>query len=407
MNFKRVVIGSCFTLVYFSSLLYGAEAMIEGPDGVTSQLVAREAQETDKPQISMMQSYYAWKKELREESGLSFGIQAIMLYQQAGDTLADREDNGASGIFRFSGSYKVFERDNGHLGRIEWRVENRSGFGSLQSPSNLSGAIGMHSLNSGFAYSDNFDTDLSVINWTQGFIDRGGFAIGRLSFDVYLDAFMFQTYSRAFITRSFVFNPTLPTTGVGALGLVAKGFVTDNILIGAQIYEANAVSGEFDIDTLKENEWLKAVEVAWTPAISRYKLDRVQLTYWHKDARDLVGAGAGSGWAVSASHQVTEQFIPFVRFGHSTGDGGVTTKSALSTGFEYSPWKNHAWSLGAGWAEPKQSELRDEYVFETSYRVQVTPSINLMPDLQYLIDPANNPELDSTWVAGLRCILTL
>ncbi|RLB76042.1 MAG: porin, partial [Deltaproteobacteria bacterium] len=43
----------------------------------------------------------------------------------------------------------------------------------------------------------------------------------------------------------------------------------------------------------------------------------------------------------------------------------------------------------------------------TSYRVQVTPSINLMPDLQYLIDPANNPELDSTWIAGLRCILTL
>jgi len=36
------------------------------------------------------------------------------------------------------------------------------------------------------------------------------------------------------------------------LGVVAKGFVTDNILIGAQIYDANAVSGEFIMQIKKK-----------------------------------------------------------------------------------------------------------------------------------------------------------
>jgi hypothetical protein len=30
-----------------------------------------------------------------------------------------------------------------------------------------------------------------------------------------------------------------------------------------------------------------------------------------------------------------------------------------------------------------------------------------MPDLQLLIDPAANPDKESVWVGGLRCILTL
>jgi hypothetical protein len=103
-------------------------------------------------------------------------------------------------------------------------------------PSSAGSATGVAALAPGFAYSDNFEMDLSVINWTQGFASgKAGYAVGRLGFDVYLDAFPFQTFSRGFINRSFILNPTLPTTGIGALGGVVKGFVADNIWLGAQI----------------------------------------------------------------------------------------------------------------------------------------------------------------------------
>ena len=43
---------------------------------------------------------------------------------------------------------------------------------------------------------------------------------GRLAFDAYLDAMPFQTPAGGFLNRGLILNPTLPTTGVGALGLV-------------------------------------------------------------------------------------------------------------------------------------------------------------------------------------------
>ena len=217
----------------------------------------------------------------------------------------------------------------------------------------MSGEVGAAALNTGFGYSDNFSTDLSVLNWTQTFLDhRAGFAVGRLAFDVYLDGFMFQTFSRGFLNRAFLLNPTMATTGIGALGAAAKGFVTDNFLIGGQIYDGNAVSGEFDMDTFQEREWLKAVEVAWTPSPARFKTDRVQFTYWDKDERRKAGVPEGSGWVVSASYQVKKGFIPFTRFGHSDGGAGVAAESAASIGFELMPANDQAWSLGFGWIGP-------------------------------------------------------
>ena len=99
-------------------------------------------------------------------------------------------------------------------------MESRSNVsGSFQAPGSLGGRTGIAALAPGFAYSDDFDLDIPVLNWTQGFADgKAGYAVGRLTFDVYLDAMPFQTFSRGFLNRSFILNPTVPTTGIGAMG---------------------------------------------------------------------------------------------------------------------------------------------------------------------------------------------
>jgi len=267
-------------------------------------------------------------------------------------------------------------------------------------------------LNTGIGYNPNFPTDLAVLNWTQVLFDkRAGFAVGRLAFDIYLDAFMFQTFSRGFLNRAFLVNPTIGITGIGALGAVAKGFLTDNILIGGQIHDGNAASGEFDFDTFEEHEWLKAVEIAWTPSVDRYKTDRIQFTYWDKDEREKAGVPKGRGWVVSASWQLTDRLIPFTRFGHSDSGAGVAAESAASIGFEFAPRKDQAWSLSAGWAKPVKKtsgpDIDDEYMIETSYQFQIWPFLSITPDLQLLLNPANNPDENSVWVFGLRAILAL
>lgn len=387
-----------------------------GPESVTGQLKQADEEREATFQFDGMQQglspYFDWKRGLNDDYGLSLGVYLYALYQQANSSLASSDDDAFGNIFRFMGSWTVFQKDNGNLGRIEYRVESRSNFGSFQAPGSLGSAVGVASLAPGFGYSENFDLDLSVLNWTQGFNDgRAGFAVGRLGFDAYLDAFPFQSTSRGFLNRSFVLNPTMATTGIGAIGGVVKGFVTDKIWLGAQMYDANAASGDFDFDTAQEGEWLKAVEIGYTPSFGQRKSQLVQFTYWEKDARALAGTSKGSGWAVSSAWRLNDLIFPFVRFGHSDGGAGVAAEDAISAGVEITQSFDQVWTVGAGWARPSRETfgpgLDDETVLETSYKFQLSKNFSLTPDVQVIFNPANDQDRSSVWVVGLRAILTM
>ena len=393
---------------------YDDIAVIGGPADIAAEL---EENDRDRESIYDFDSiqrnlapYFNWKRELNEKYGLSFGASTYLLYQQANSSPG--EDDALGIIFRQQGNWNLTGRGSGSPGSLQWRFEARSDVGSFIAPGQLGGALGVATLAPGFAYSHNFDFDLAIINWTQGFNDKtAGFVAGRLGFDVYLDAFPFQTFSRGFINRAFILNPTMGTTGIGALGAVVKGFVTENIWLGVQAHDANAVSGKFDFDTVGEGEWLKGIEIGWTPGFASYKTQRIQFTYWEKDARALAGTTRGSGWVVSAAYEMNETYFPFVRFGHSDGGAGVAAESAFSAGVQISRSETEIWSIGAGWAMPSEETfgpgLDDETVLETSYQFRLSKNFTLTPDVQVIFNPANNPGKSSVWVVGIRCILTL
>jgi porin len=397
-------------------LVQPAFSQQEAPDGVSSALKRDDEKRGSTYQFDGLQRglkpYFDWKRRIQDEHGVALGAQFYVLFQDASSSLGGRDSDAFGNIFRFFGKWTVFSRDNGNLGRVEWRVESRSNFGNFQAPGSLGSATGITALAPGFAYSDNFDLDIPIVNWTQIFADgRAGYAVGRLAFDVYLDAFPFQTFSRGFLNRSFVLNPTLPTTGVGAIGGVVKGFVTDNIWLGAQMHDANAASGDFDWDTLQEGEWLKAIEVGYTPSFDARNDKRVQLTLWEKDERTLAGVSKGRGWAVSAAYKLNDKYFPFVRFGHSDGGAGVAAESSVSAGVEIMQAFDQVWTIGAGWARPSSetygSGLSNETVLETSYKFQLSQNFSLMPDVQVVFNPAYDTSESSVWVFSLRAILSL
>ena len=391
---------------------YTDELVFGGPESVTSQLKSGDARRDSLYEWPVFDGYFDWKQQVKDDYGVSFGLYYYFLMQQASDSLPDRDDDAFGNIFRFLGSWTTWQKDNGNLGRIDWRFESRSKMFDFQAPGTLGGATGIATLAPGFAYSENFDIDLAVLNWTQGFANgRAGYAVGRLAFDAYLDAFPFQTFSRGFLNRSFILNPTLPTTGIGALGGVVRGMVTDNFSLGAQIHDANAASGEFDFDTAREGEWLKAIDVGWTPSFGQRKTHVIQFTYWDKDARSLAGVSRGKGWAVSAAWKLNDTYFPFVRFGDSDGGASVAAETAISAGVEISRPRGETWTIGAGWAKPSADTfgagLDDETVLETSYKFQISRELSLLADGQVIFNPANNPGKSSIFVIGVRAILML
>ena len=387
-----------------------------GPESVGTQLKDNDAERESLYQFDGVQRglapYFDWKRRIKKDHSVAVGASFYLLYQKAGDSLPGEDDDALGHIFRQQGAWTLFQQADGDLGRFAWRIESRSHIGGFQAPGSLGGAIGVQTLAPGFAYNQDFDLDIPVFSWVQHFAGgRAGFAVGRLAFDVYLDAFPFQTLSKGSINRSSILNPTMPTTGLGAIGGVVKGFITDSIWLGAQFHDANAANGKFDFDTVEEGEWIKAVEFGYTPFIGDQGKHRVQMTFWEKDARTLAGTSKGSGWAISAAYQVNDAYFPFVRFGHSDGGGGVAAEEAFSAGVQITRRRDEIWTIGAGWAKPSVDTfgpgLDSESLLETSYQFQVSKNFSLTPNLQVIFNPASNPTESSIWIFGLRVILTL
>ena len=69
--------------------------------------------------------YFDWKRWLIDEYGVSFGLQMYALGQYATRSDTDREALGS--IFRFNGTWTLLDRGGNNPGRIEWRVESRTG----------------------------------------------------------------------------------------------------------------------------------------------------------------------------------------------------------------------------------------------------------------------------------------
>lgn len=63
--------------------------------------------------------------------------------------------------------------------------------------------------------------------------------------------------------------------------------------------------------------------------------------------------------------------------------------------------------IGLNWGDPPDESLKDQWTAEVFYRLQLSQNLQLTPSIQYLKDPAQNPEHSSIWVAGLRMRLSL
>ena len=104
-----------------------------------------------------------------------------------------------------------------------------------------------------------------------------------------------------------------------------------------------------------------------------------------------------------------DKYGAFIRYGYS--DGKFTdVKQLLSLGFGVTgPFENPGDFFGMAFAigEPVQNSLRTQYVFETLYRFQLTPIIQVTPDVQLIVNPSNNPDEDFLAVFGARFIISL
>lgn len=67
--------------------------------------------------------------------------------------------------------------------------------------------------------------------------------------------------------------------------------------------------------------------------------------------------------------------------------------------------------VGLNWGDPNEDTLepglKDQITVELFYRFQLADHFALTPDIQFVQDPALNPNENSLWIFGLRARLAL
>jgi porin len=379
---------------------------LRGPEQVENRLDIDSNMVTPMFPSDFARGYFEWKDRIKKENGVGLGGDYSFAYLKASDSPG--VDDAFSGMYRMFGTWEAVSDGKGNSGALIWKVEHRHAYGSNIPPGSLGFEIGYVGL---FLppFSDQ-GTRLTNLYWRQRM--RGGnlvFVGGFVDVTDYMDVYMLSSpwtgyFNFAFSTGSA--SIPLPTEG---LGLALGGYLNKNLYMIAGFADSNSDPthpGDGFNTFFSDREYFKHFEIGWNSTREIAFLNNVHLTLWHADER--VAAATPDGWGAnfSWSRSVNEHWITFVRGGYAK-DGGSLLEKSLTAGLAYQtvPGGNQL-GVAYNWGEPNESTwvpgLDDQHTLEAFYRIQLWKEFAITPDIQYIRNPALNPDGNSLWVFGLR-----
>ena len=356
-----------------------------------------------------LKPYHDFKVRLKERAGLSFGVDYNAVFQEA--TESPGESGAASGTFRVFGNWDLFGRASENTGSLVLKVENRHRLGTDIAPQALGPELGYAGLTA-IPFSE-ADWLLSNLYWQQAAVNnRLGLVLGIVDVTDYVDVYSLADPWTGFFNLDFSTNPTIPAPNQG-LGAALRGKLTDHLYLLAGIADANGDPtdpGDSFESFFTDTEYFKHAELGCYGLWKDRFEDNMHVTVWQIDQREEADIPEGWGAAFSASHLFNDRWLPFARFGLSDGGGGALLERSFSLGTgRYLRGKSDMVALGLSYGKPTSEtgdgDLGDQYTMELFYRLQLFEHLVVTPDIQVLVNPAQNPDADVIGVFGVRARL--
>jgi len=211
----------------------------------------------------------------------------------------------------------------------------------------------------------------------------------------------------SFLSFALESNLAIPFPEYGGLGVVAYADVTENLSV---MFGAGDSSSNEPLEfwkTVTDGSWWQILELEWSTEVGVLGKGTYRVTPWHNQLH------GEDGWGVGLN--VDQEFgrpwlIAFLRA--SVGDGDVTPVERFVSGglviLEPLGRSRDMIGVGAGWSKPSPDfGFRNETLLELFYRISLSPSIHITPDVQVIFSPAANLDHDIVVVPGIRLVLEL
>lgn len=227
------------------------------------------------------------------------------------------------------------------------------------------------------------------------------FYIGKIHPNEFISLSLYNNDERTqFLNAENDGNLTIPSDGTYAGGAALEYQVTPRIYIHAVTVDTEG-GQEKNLKTLVDKKYMNAVELGWKKGSPTQQEHLFRFVVWRDDTATQ-GSGAGVGFG--SDYELKDGWVPFGRIGIAT-DKGSSIKRVFDAGLVHiRPFGRRGDMFGASFTltDPSHGAKHHESLFETFYRVRVTKSLELGPDLEVSIHPTNNAHAYTTALLGAR-----
>ncbi len=331
---------------------------------------------------------------------LKFGASYTFLNQYATITPDGVRHNQLSGRLDFTGAWGVYDHGS-TAGSISLLVRSGTNIGISQQ-FNLSDSLGsglyLNCLQGG---GPQRPITVNILYWRQDFLNkRLSFYVGKIHPNEYVTLSMFNNDERTqFLNGANDGNLAVAYDGTYAGGGAVEFQATRHVYIHAIAVDTEG-GQQRNIDTLVDRKYAEGVELGWTSGSlgERYRDFRVGM--WRDDTKN---SGSGYGGGFGFDHEFTNGWTPFGRFAASTSTG-TAIKQIEGVGLaKVHPFgrRGDMFAMAFNYSEASHGKHR-ESVFESFYRLRLTQSVNIGPDLEVSIHPTYAIKTYTTTLLGAR-----
>jgi porin len=332
---------------------------------------------------------------------LKFGATYTFLNQYATITPDSVRHNQLSGRLDFTGAWNAYEHGS-TAGSISLLVRSGTNIGISQQ-FNLNDRLGsglyLNCLQGGGPQEP---ITLNILYWRQDFLyHRLSFYVGKIHPNEYVTLSMFNNDERSqFLNGANDGNDAVASDGTYAGGAAVEYQATRHFFVHAVAVDTEGAQ-QRNIETLVDRKYAETAELGWTSGTlgEEYRLYRIGM--WRDDTKNN---GSGFGGGFEFDHELSNGWTPFGRFSFGTTKG-TAIKDIYGLGLaRIHPFGRTGDMFGAAfnYSQPNLPGKRHESVFETFYRLRLTQSVRIGPDLEVSIHPTNANKAYTTTLLGAR-----